>query len=77
MRYLAKAKVNLTLDVVGKLPDGFHRIKSIVLKIPLFDEIEIERGSGEVIFLNKDIEEKNTITLSIELFFEKINKIFQ
>uniref|UniRef100_E6Q7R1 4-(cytidine 5'-diphospho)-2-C-methyl-D-erythritol kinase n=1 Tax=mine drainage metagenome TaxID=410659 RepID=E6Q7R1_9ZZZZ len=38
----APAKVNLTLEVLGKRPDGYHALRSLVVPIALYDEIEIE-----------------------------------
>ena len=73
MKYLAKAKINLTLDVVGKLPDGYHQIKSLVLKIPLFDIIEIDdKGSG-IYFTGEKIGEDNTVKKALDLFLKEIN----
>lgn len=43
MTVKAFAKVNLTLEVYGKRPDGFHELSSIVQPISLFDTLEIER----------------------------------
>ena len=43
MKVSAYAKINLTLEVYGKRPDGYHELKSIVQPIALADEIEIER----------------------------------
>jgi len=40
----APAKVNLSLLIAGKRPDGFHEIETIMARISLFDEILIERG---------------------------------
>jgi len=40
----APAKLNLSLLVVGKRPDGYHDIETIMAKINLFDEILIEAG---------------------------------
>lgn len=40
----APAKINLSLLVVGKRPDGFHEIETIMAKIDFFDEILIESG---------------------------------
>ncbi|MHC4216620.1 MAG: hypothetical protein ACYSWP_25010 [Planctomycetota bacterium] len=38
----APAKINLTLLIAGKRPDGFHEIETIMAKIDLFDELLIE-----------------------------------
>ncbi|NLJ66879.1 MAG: 4-(cytidine 5'-diphospho)-2-C-methyl-D-erythritol kinase [Clostridiales bacterium] len=43
----AHAKINLTLDVVGKRPDGYHDVEMIMQSVNLWDEIilkEIDRG---------------------------------
>ena len=42
-RVSAPAKVNLYLDVLGKLENGYHEIRSVVAPIELCDEIELER----------------------------------
>ncbi len=42
----AFAKVNLTLDVLGKRPDGYHDLKSVMQTISLRDDIEIDVGTG-------------------------------
>jgi 4-diphosphocytidyl-2-C-methyl-D-erythritol kinase len=39
-KILAPAKINLALEVLGKRPDGYHEIKSIVQTIDLADELE-------------------------------------
>jgi len=40
----APAKINLSLLIVGKRPDGFHEIETIMAKINFYDEILIESG---------------------------------
>jgi 4-diphosphocytidyl-2-C-methyl-D-erythritol kinase len=42
----APAKINLTLEVLGKRPDGFHEIKSVLQTIDLYDTLHIEKGRG-------------------------------
>jgi 4-diphosphocytidyl-2-C-methyl-D-erythritol kinase len=37
----AHAKVNLTLEVLGKRPDGFHEIRSVMQRISLADTLTI------------------------------------
>ena len=39
---LAPAKINLTLEVLGKRPDGFHEIRSVIQAIDLCDSLHLE-----------------------------------
>jgi 4-diphosphocytidyl-2-C-methyl-D-erythritol kinase len=41
---LAPAKINLSLLVAGKRPDGFHDIETLMAKVNWYDEIFFERG---------------------------------
>lgn len=43
----AYAKVNLTLDVLGKRPDGYHDLQSVMQTISIRDDIEIDIETGE------------------------------
>lgn len=43
----AFAKLNLTLDVLGKREDGYHNIKSIMQTISIRDDVEIDVGTGK------------------------------
>jgi 4-diphosphocytidyl-2-C-methyl-D-erythritol kinase len=40
----APAKINLTLLIAGKRPDGFHEIETVMQKVTYYDEILIESG---------------------------------
>ena len=40
----APAKINLSLLVAGKRPDGFHELETIMAKVNWYDEILIEPG---------------------------------
>jgi len=42
----APAKINLSLLVAGKRPDGFHEIDTIMARINFYDEIFIEKSIG-------------------------------
>lgn len=42
----APAKINLTLEVLRKRPDGFHEIRSVLQTIDLSDTLCIELGDG-------------------------------
>ena len=43
---MAPAKINLSLLIAGKRPDGFHEIETIMAKINWYDEIFIEKGNN-------------------------------
>jgi 4-diphosphocytidyl-2-C-methyl-D-erythritol kinase len=45
IRLKAYAKVNLALDVVGVLPDGYHELRTVMQSVSLADEMEIGRSS--------------------------------
>jgi 4-diphosphocytidyl-2-C-methyl-D-erythritol kinase len=45
LRLKAPAKVNLVLEVLGRRPDGFHEIRSVVQQITLFDRLEAQLAS--------------------------------
>ena len=52
LKVLAPAKINLSLLIAGKRPDGFHELETIMAKINLFDELLIEPASKPGIELN-------------------------
>jgi len=41
----ASAKLNLTLEVLGKRPDGYHEIRSVVQTIDLYDRLHFQTGN--------------------------------
>jgi 4-diphosphocytidyl-2-C-methyl-D-erythritol kinase len=42
-----RAKVNLTLRVVGTRPDGYHELRSVFLRIGLSDRLRVSPGGGD------------------------------
>ena len=70
MKVLAPAKVNIALDVVGKMENGYHELDMIMAPISLFDELNIQpiHGSEDIILCDgAQLPEKNTIQKSIDL----------
>ena len=69
------AKINLTLDVLGKMDNGYHEIESIMQTINLFDLIIIDRTSKDInIHTNLKFlptNEKNIAYKAARLFFEE------
>jgi len=43
----AFAKLNLTLDVLGKRPDGYHDLQSVMQTISIRDDVQIHVGTGK------------------------------
>lgn len=71
----AFAKVNLTLDVLGKRPDGYHDLQSVMQTISLRDDVEIDIGTGKpwVLQCSKEgipTDERNLAWKAAKVFFE-------
>lgn len=69
------AKINLTLDVTEKRPDGYHNIDSIFEEISLYDTVSITVTDSEDITIscdNPDIpcDKNNIVYKASEKFFE-------
>src|SRR5258706_9039527 len=45
---LAPAKLNLTLSVVGRRPDGFHALHSVIAPLRLYDRLSLAPATGQV-----------------------------
>lgn len=48
MKMKAYAKVNISLDIVGKRDDGYHLLKMIMQNIDLYDEIIVEKQNKDI-----------------------------
>lgn len=75
----AYAKLNLTLDVLGKREDGFHDIKSVMQAISVRDDIEIDVGTGKPWCLKCDKEgiptdERNLAWKAAKVYLDAMGK---
>lgn len=50
----AYAKLNLTLDVLGKRPDGYHDLKMVMQSVDLSDRLRLETGTGRGLEVSTD-----------------------
>ena len=50
MQVLAPAKINLSLEILGKRRDEFHQIETLIAPISLCDEIKMEKNKGGIQF---------------------------
>ena len=46
MKIAARAKINLTLEVLGDRPDGYHDLHSVVMPVSVADRITLEPSDG-------------------------------
>ena len=75
----AYAKLNLTLDVLGKREDGYHDIRSVMQTVSVRDDIEIDIGTGKPWSLKCDREgipcdERNLAWKAAKVYCEALNK---
>ena len=71
-------KVNLLLNILGKRPDGFHELETVLHPVNLFDEIRFERG-GNGIQLTCDepglpVDSKNLVYRAADAFLKLHNR---
>ncbi len=71
----AYAKLNLTLDVVAKRPDGYHDLEMIMQSVSLHDSVSVRIGCGEGISLVSNLgyiptDERNIAVKAAVAFFE-------
>lgn len=44
----AYAKINLFLDITGRLPNGYHTLNTVMQQIDLYDNVCVSRTDGEI-----------------------------
>ena len=72
----APAKINLTLDVIGEKPDGYHELRMIMQTIDLCDELSIAHTGSPKIELTMDKELPEPINVEENLIY-KAAKLLQ
>ncbi|MDR5587738.1 MULTISPECIES: 4-(cytidine 5'-diphospho)-2-C-methyl-D-erythritol kinase [Clostridium] len=77
MNIKAYAKINISLDVIGKREDGYHLLKMIMQNIDLYDIVQVEKiPSGISLKCNKSYvptDERNLAYKAANLFKETYN----
>ena len=70
---LAPAKLNLSLDVVGTLPNGYHDLDMVMQTIDLYEKITLRRSNGLSLTLPGSfvpVNDKNTAIKAALAFFQ-------
>ena len=79
MEVKAFAKLNLSLDVLGKRPDGYHDMKMVMQSITLSDDITVVDNDGQGIRVSSNVgflptNEKNLAVAAALRFYESLGK---
>ena len=79
MEVKALAKLNLSLDVLGKRPDGYHDMKMVMQSITLSDDITVVDNDGQGIRVSSNVgflptNEKNLAVAATLRFYESLGK---
>lgn len=73
----ARAKINLTLEVLDKREDNYHNLKSVFQKVNLYDEIYIYKTNTNNFELETNIEELNNKDNIIYKAYIKLKERFK
>lgn len=73
MQIKTPAKINLSLDIIGRRPDGYHALRMVMQTVPLYDEITIEKAGaitlgGNLPYLPYD--QRNLAYKAAQAFFQ-------
>lgn len=76
MDILAPAKINLSLDITGRRPDGYHTLQMVMQSVSLYDKISVAStttGTVEVCCNDDKIpcDDGNTVLCATKAFFAK------
>lgn len=74
----AYAKLNLTLDILGKRPDGYHEMKMVMQTVSLHDDVTVALTDGKGITCRVDgaalpCDERNLAVRAAKAFCEAMN----
>jgi 4-diphosphocytidyl-2-C-methyl-D-erythritol kinase len=72
IKVAAPAKINLFLEILGKRPDGYHELETVMQTVSLFDYVYIENGDKDIAFTCSNPKlttgEDNLVLKAIRLF---------
>ena len=79
MEVQARAKLNLSLDVLGKRSDGYHDLKMVMQSIDLCDNITVEDNGGRGIRVSSNVgflptNEKNLAVAAALRFYDSLDR---
>lgn len=75
----AFAKINISLDVTGKRPDGYHEMLMVMQSVTLCDDVYVELRSGDEITAQSNLrfipsDDRNLAVKAARVFFKALGK---
>lgn len=71
------AKINLTLDVLGKRTDGYHDLEMVMQTIDLYDELEFTRNDTNEIKIISNCDKLQNENIKSNIIYKVIEKTFE
>lgn len=72
IKCFAPAKLNLSLDVIGKRPDNYHEMLMVMQSVSLYDVLTVETNSEKTVLACDDVnvptDERNTVLKCLRAF---------
>src|SRR5690554_15495 len=68
IKALARAKINLSLDILGRRSDGYHELESVMQSVSLADELIFRPAAGVSLTAsdpNLAVDESNTVLRAV------------
>ncbi|MBQ8767967.1 MAG: 4-(cytidine 5'-diphospho)-2-C-methyl-D-erythritol kinase, partial [Clostridia bacterium] len=56
MKVKAAAKINLMLDILKKLDNGYHSLFMIMQSVDLYDTVTVEKNNENIIIIKCDVD---------------------
>lgn len=75
IKVMAPAKINFTLDIIRRRPDGYHDVSMVMQAIDLYDEVTIASNESRKITVSSDYpgvpcDKSNLCYRAADLFFD-------
>lgn len=79
MEICAHAKLNLTLDVLGKRPDGYHDLRMVMQSVALCDRLILETREDDTLAVSTNLaflpnDDRNLAAKAARVFYEYIGQ---
>src|SRR5580698_6227561 len=72
-------KVNLLLNILGKRPDGFHELETVMHPVNFCDQLELSRTASSLQMTCSDpslpVDSRNLVYRAAELFFKTLDRV--